>query len=154
MKRNLFKAVLGAFLSAVLAACLSVPSWAAVKITIENNRSHSMSFAFFWIVEDNDGRRSGWYIVPSGETKTYTFKDAMYSAEYGGNFCYYATGGGRVWEGIQGPECPFPVFIHPTKKFDGAFDIPISGGKSVFFRRIPMKQTGEWDGTGKLTFDE
>jgi opacity protein-like surface antigen len=151
MQRTKFTA---AFLAVLLAVCFAAASAdAAIKITIKNNRNHNMTFAFRWSGFDlPDDRRSGWYNVPSGESKTFTFKDADYflTAQ---DFGYYATGGGKVWQGKSGDERPLDVIINPNGKFSGHPDDPITGGKKVFFRHVALKETGANDATATLTFN-
>ena len=123
---------------------------AEVKITIKNNRSHNMSFAFCWSGFDfPDDRRSGWYNVKSGESRTITFKDAISSLTMDG-FGYYAEGGGSTWRGDMRQ-----VIIDPKKAFSGHPDGSIQGGKRVGFRKITLKKTGNdnTDATASLTFN-
>ena len=126
-----------------------------MKITVKNNRDHNLSLAFRWAGFDlPDDRRSGWYIVPSGESKTFTFKDAYYPMTAEG-FGYYATGGEKVWAGKSGDE-HMAVIIHPKNKFSGHPDDPISGGKKVVFRRVALKETDDGtreNATATLTFN-
>jgi hypothetical protein len=145
-----------ALLCAVLAAvCLALPSEAEVKITIKNNRSHNLSLAFRWAGFDSpDDRRSGWYGVKAGESRTITFKDAVYALT-AQDFGYYATGGGKVWAGKSNDERPLAVIIHPKSKFGGHPDDSIDGGKKVYFRHISLKQTDDSreNGNATLTFN-
>ena len=141
----------------VLAASLifASSSCAAVTITIHNNRDHNMSFAFCWAGFDKpDDRRSGWYNVRGGESKTLTFEDAVYALTEQ-DFGFYATGGGKVWRGSPEDERPLPVIIHPKQAFRGGPEDPVDGGKKVYFRRIHLKETGSdrKDGKATLTFN-
>jgi hypothetical protein len=137
------------------ALCFSAKADAEVKITIKNNRSHNLSLAFRWAGFDTpDDKRSGWYTVKAGESRTITFEDAVYAltAE---DFGYYATGGGKVWQGSADDERPHPVIIHPKKKFSGHPEDPISGGKKVYFRHVSLKETdgSRENGSATLTFN-
>ena len=141
----------------VFAAALSFTesSCAAVKITIQNNRDHNLSLAFRWAGFDTpDDRRSGWYTVKSGESKTFNFEDAVYALTEQ-DFGFYATGGGKTWRGSPEDERPLPVIIHPKQAFQGGPDDPVDGGKKVFFRHINLKETGNdrKDGSATLTFN-
>jgi len=154
MKAKMRFAALAVSLAA-FAVCFAPRSEAAVKVTIKNNRPHNMSFAFCWAGFDSpDNRRSGWYSVKAGETRTITFKDTVYALT-AQEFGYYATGGGSVWAGKPSDERPLEVIIHPKDKFGGHPDDPISGGKKVYFRHINLKETGDTreDGTATLTFN-
>jgi hypothetical protein len=128
---------------------------AAIKITIKNNRSHSMSFAFCWAGLDYEYDVSkGWYIVKAGESKTFTIKEAAYPLT-SQNFGYYAMGGGSVWKGKSGGEYS-EFWIHTKQAFTGNHDDPISGGQKVPFRIIKLKRTGgdgSVDGSATLTFN-
>jgi hypothetical protein len=126
---------------------------AEIKVTIKNNRSHSMSFAFCWAGFDTpDDRRSGWYNVNAGETRTITLKDAVYALTAQG-FGYYAKGGGGVWSGRTNDERRL-VIIHPTSAFSGHPDNPISGGERVYFRYIKLTAAANrQDGSVSLTFN-
>jgi len=145
------------FVFCVFAATLSFASssYAAVTITIQNNRDHNLSFAFCWAGFDQpDDRRIGWYNVKAGESKTFTFKDAQYALteQY---FGYYAVGGGKVWTGRANDERPLPVIIHPKQAFKGNPEDPIEGGKKVYFRHLKLKETSDdrVNGSATLTFN-
>ena len=145
------------FVFCVFAASLSFASssLAAVKITVQNNRSHSLSFAFCWAGFDKpDDRRIGWYTVNAGESKTFTFNDAQYALT-AQDFGYYAMGGGKVWTGKADDERPLPVIIHLKRAFKGNPEDPIDGGRKVYFRHIKLKETSDdkVNGSGTLTFN-
>ncbi|MDD2452660.1 MAG: hypothetical protein PHI81_03235 [Synergistaceae bacterium] len=143
------------FVFCVFAASLSFASssLAAVKITVQNNRSHSLSFAFCWAGFDiPDDRRIGWYNVKAGESKTFTFKDADYPLT-AQDFGYYATGGGKVWSGKADDERPLPVIIHLKRAFKGHPEDPIDGGKKVYFRHINLKQASNDPANGSATLN-
>ena len=145
------------FVFCVFAASLSFASLsrAAVKITVQNNRGHSLSFAFCWAGFDKpDDRRIGWYNVNAGESKTFTFNDAQYALT-AQDFGYYAMGGGKVWTGKADDERPLPVIIHLKRAFKGNPEDPIDGGRKVYFRHIKLKETSDdkVNGSGTLTFN-
>ncbi len=160
--RNLKKQV-----AIMLAVCMfSVlcvqTAFAEVKVKIVNNRNYSVSVAFCWSAFDYpDNRRSGWYIVNPGETKTITFKDAVYAlTSY--SFGYYATGKSQdgskvlVWSGKDTQtDTPLDVIIHPTKAFGGHPDDAIPGGKKVRFKNMKITEVEDgtrMNGTATLTF--
>ena len=146
-----FKASMAVFCAAALMV-FSAPSEAKVKITIKNKRSHNLSLAFCWSGFDlEDDRRSGWYIVKAGETRTITIKDATYFFTISG-FGFYAIGDGKTW---AGKEDGLEVIIDPKKSFSGHPDDPIRGGKKVRFRRVNLKPTDEelFHGSATLTFN-
>ena len=148
-----FKAFMAVFCAAVLMGFFAAPSEAEVKITIKNNRSHTLSIAFCWAGFDTpDFKKKGWYNVKAGETRTITIKEAAYYFNSTSGFGYYAFGGGKVWAGQEGKGAE--VIIHPTKSFSGYWDEPISGGKKVWFRHVNLKQTSEdmFHGSATLTF--
>jgi hypothetical protein len=150
-----FRAFFTAFCVISAVVCFSAVSEAAVKITVKNNRDHGLSLAFRWSGFDMpDDRRSGWYAVPSGESKTFTFKDVVYYLTVQ-DIGYYATGGGKVWAGKSSDERPLGVIIHPKNKFGGHPDDPIDGGKKVYFRHISLKQTDKAreNGSATITFN-
>jgi uncharacterized membrane protein len=134
--------------------CLSAaPSDAAVKITIKNNRSHDMWLSFCWAgLDHEDDVSKGWYTVKAGESRTITFKDAIYALT-SENFGYYATGGKYTWSGNTGSEY-MTFWIHPKNAFTGSHD-PISGGEKVEFKTLNLKSTSDnrEDGAGTLTFN-
>ena len=143
------------FVFCVFAASLSFASssCAAVSITIHNNRDHNLSFAFCWAGFDKpDDRRTGWYNVKAGESKTFTFKDAQYALT-AQDFGYYATGGGKVWSGKADDERPLPVIIHLKRAFKGHPEDPIDGGKKVYFRHINLKQASNDPANGSATLN-
>jgi len=143
------------FVFCVFAATLSFASssYAAVTITIQNNRDHNLSFAFCWAGFDQpDDRRIGWYNVKAGESKTFTFKDADYPLT-AQDFGYYATGGGKVWSGKADDERPLPVIIHLKRAFKGHPEDPIDGGKKVYFRHINLKQASNDPANGSATLN-
>ena len=143
------------FVFCVFAATLSFASssYAAVTITIQNNRDHNLSFAFCWAGFDQpDDRRIGWYNVKAGESKTFTFKDADYPLT-AQDFGYYATGGGKVWSGKADDERPLPVIIHLKRAFKGHPEDPIDGGKKVYFRHIKLKQASNDPANGSATLN-
>jgi hypothetical protein len=138
-----------------VASCFSAKADAVIKITVKNNRDHNLSLAFRWAGFDTpDDKRSGWHTVKAGESRTITFKDAVYALT-AQDFGYYATGGGKVWQGSANDERPNPVIIHPKNKFDGHPEDPISGGKQVYFRHVKLKQTDDSreNGSAALTFN-
>ena len=147
------KFILALFL--IMAVFAGVPhAEAEVKITIKNNRSHNMSFAFRWHGFDQDNYTKGWFNVKAGETKTFTLKKVVYALTSTA-FGYYATGGGHTWAG--GANNGYRHWIHPTKAFAGGIGVgenkekPISDGKQVYFRQL--KLTGkEENGRASLTF--
>ena len=155
MKKHLAMLVI---LAAVFALAASV-SEAAVSVTVKNNRSHNMSFAFCWQGFDMpDDMSKGWYNVKAGETRTITFKDVVYALTAQG-FGYYATGtpkGGKklTWAGKGGDEL-MEYYIHPKESFTGSRDEPIEGGQKVPFRKVKLKETGSdrTDGSATLTFN-
>ena len=154
MKKRMGR-VLCLFLAVVaLVTLLSVQADAAVKITIKNNRSHTLSFAFCWAGMDYEYDVSkGWYNVKAGESRTMTFSDAQYSFT-SSNFGYYATGGGSTWRGENDSSGYMTFWINPTKAFTGSHDNSISGGKKVVFRKINLKRTGDsQDASATLTFN-
>jgi uncharacterized membrane protein len=92
-----FKAFFTAFCVMFLAVCIASVSSVAearVTITVKNSTNHSLSLAFCWANFDDDSR-TGWYVVPAGQTKTYKFDKANYILT-AHSFGYYATGGGKV----------------------------------------------------------
>ena len=138
----------------LLVVCFAAVSDAAVKITVKNNRDHTLSLAFRWSGLDwENDRRFGWRNVKAGETKTFTFEDAIYvmTSE---SFGYYAQGGKKVWAGKASDEY-MGVIINPKSAFGGHPDDPINGGKKVYFRRVNLKETGNSrvDGSATLTFN-
>jgi hypothetical protein len=148
-----FKAFSIVFCAIFAAVCIAAVSEAAVKITVKNNRNHKMYLAFRWRGFDQpDDRRSGWYEVLAGQTKTLTFEDVVYVFTTDG-FGYYAEGGGKVWAGTSSDG--FGVIIHSTKAFKGHPDDPISDGKKVYFKPLSLKQTDESreNGSATLTFN-
>jgi len=153
MRKHLSK-ILGLFLAVMfLAALFPAESDAAVSITIRNNRSHDMSFAFRWSGFDSpQDRRAGWYVVRAGQSRTLTFNSAVYALT-STDFGYYATGGGSVWRGTA--ENGLPVTIHPRNAFEGHPNGRIEGGQRVFFRRINLTEVGDRreDGRATLTFN-
>jgi hypothetical protein len=143
----------------LIVVCVASTSDAIVKITIKNNRNHDLSLAFRWLGLsgfNEEAKRSGWYGVKAGESRTITFEDAEWYLT-GGEFGYYATGGGKVWAGKSSDEDPLKVIIHPKGKFDGHPDAPIKGGKVVYFRHVNLKLTNESNPQGPsaatLTFN-
>jgi hypothetical protein len=92
--------------------------------------------------------------VKAGESRTITFKDAVYALT-AQDFGYYATGGGKVWAGKSNDERPLAVIIHPKGKFGGHPGDSIDGGKRVYFRHISLKQTDDSreNGSATLTFN-
>ena len=68
---------------------------AEVKVTVKNNRSHTLSFAFRWNDVDVGYYCKGWYNVKAGETRTITIG----AAPTLGGIGYYAKGGGSTWMG-------------------------------------------------------
>jgi hypothetical protein len=112
-----------------------------------------MSFAFCWAGFDTpDDRRSGWYIVNAGATRTITLKDAVYALT-AQEFGYYAKGGGSAWSG-RANEGRRLVIIHPTNAFSGHPDNPIAGGERVYFRYIKLTAAANREnGSATLTFN-
>ena len=149
LKNIKWKAILA--LSLAAAVFIGAPrADAEIRITIKNNRSHNISFAFCWNGFDSpDDRRSGWYNVKAGETRTITFKDAIAPLTMDG-FGYYAEGGGSVWRGDMRQ-----VIIHPKKSFGGHPNGSVQGGKKVGFRKISLKKVGDanTDAVATLTFN-
>lgn len=136
-------------LTAVCAVWADSAAEAKVSITIKNNRSHSLSFAFRWAGFDMpDDTVKGWYNVPAGATKTFTFSDAVYALT-SDSFGYYATGGKKVWKGdLKG------WVSSSGKAFSGNPDEPPSDAKSVGFRKITLKAgSSREDGSATLTFN-
>gem|GEM_PF-2111314 len=116
----------------------------AINITLNNNRSHSISFAFCWSGFDSeDDRRMGWFNVNAGESTTVTLP--AHPALTRDTFGYYAQGGGYTWAGDMRQ-----VIIDPQNVFDGHPDDPIAGGKKVGFRKVNVNENG----TATLTFNE
>ena len=155
MKRNLILALLLAAAIFIGASCAN----AEVKVTIKNNRSHNLSFAFCWAGFDYEYDVSkGWYNVKAGESRTITFKDAVYALT-SENFGYYAYGtpkGGKTlyWKGKDDDEY-MKFYIHKSEAFTGNHDDPISGGQKVSFRRVKLTEKGDSreDGSATLTFN-
>jgi hypothetical protein len=142
-----FNVFFTAFCVIFAALCIASASEAKVTITVNNNRSYSLKMAFRWSGFDlPDDRRSGWFTVPANTTKKFTI-DVAYALT-ADSFGYYATGGGKVWQGKSGD---LAVIIHPTKNFSGHPDTKISGGKKVYFRRVKLKGSEE-TGRGTLNF--
>jgi uncharacterized membrane protein len=145
--------------AAILALSLHLASGAdaAVKITIKNNRSHTMSFAFCWAGFDYpDDVSNGWYNVKAGETRTITLKNAVYALTFK-NFGYYAKGtpeGGKTlyWKGKGGDEY-MAFYIHHKQSFTGSHDDPIDGGQKADFRKVNLKKVSQEDGSATLTFN-
>ncbi|MDL2271709.1 hypothetical protein LJC23_01600 [Desulfovibrio sp. OttesenSCG-928-I05] len=107
-----------------------------------------MSFCFRWAGFDSpDDRVKGWYNVPAGATKTFTFSEVIY-AHTSGSFGYYASGGNKVWTGdLKG-------WISPGKAFTGTPDRVASGGKKVGYRKITLRVgSNREDGSATLTFN-
>lgn len=143
------------FLICALTGPFVTQSDAAIKITVKNNRNHTLTLAFRWAGFDSpDDRRSGWYSVKAGESKTITLKKATYALT-AQDFGYYATGGGKVWKGSAKDKRPLKTVIHPKKAFSGHPEDPINGGVTVYFRHIKLKETGNTreDGSATLTFN-
>ena len=154
MKNIKWKAVLALPLAvAVFIGIISVLSAeSAIKITIRNNRSHNISFAFCWAGLDYQYDTSkGWYNVKAGETRTLTFKDAIY-AFTSQNFGYYATGGGATWQGKEDSSGYMTFWVHPSQAFTGNHDDRINGGKRVIFRNVNLTRESQEDGRATLTF--
>jgi hypothetical protein len=139
-----------------LTILFSATAAAAIKVTIRNNRNHTISVAFRWSGFDTyDDRRAGWYVVKAGGTKTVNFASAAYALT-AQDFGYYAYGGGKVWSGKNTDSRPLPVIIHPKNKFGGHPNGSINGGKRVYFRRMNLKETpgsGRENATATLTFN-
>ncbi|MCL1940607.1 MAG: DUF1036 domain-containing protein [Synergistaceae bacterium] len=142
----------------IFAVCfVSARADAAIKVTIKNNRSHSISFAFCWAGFDYDDDVSkGWYTVKAGETKSFTFKDAVYPLT-SENFGYYAKGTPKgkktlYWRG-EGNNDHMKFYIHQSEAFTGSHNKQIRGGEKVQFRKMTLKRTGDTDGTATLTFN-
>jgi hypothetical protein len=150
---KIFKAFFIAFCMIFVAVCIisvSSVSEAKVSITVKNTTNKKVYLAFRWRGFDMpDDRRDGWYGVPAGETKTFTFKNIVYvfTAD---SFGYYAEGGGKVWAGKSSDG--LGVIIHPTKNFEGHPEDRISGGKKVYFKPLSLKETGNTreDATGSI----
>lgn len=114
-----------------------------VAITIKNNRSHKMYFAFCWSGYDySEDERAGWYSVEAGQSRTVKIGNTYVAGTDG--FGYYATGGGSTWEGDFRT-----VIIHQKKTFEGHPDDPMEGGEHVGFRKVTVKE----DRTANLTFN-
>ena len=158
MKRNFIFFIAALSLAAII--LIGAPrADAEIKVTIKNNRSHTISLAFCWSGFDyEDDVSKGWYNVKAGETRTITLKDAQYhfTAE---SFGYYAKGtpaGGKTlyWKGKDDNEY-MQFYIHPSESFTGSHDTRISGGQKVAFRNVSLKETGNsrTDGSASLTFN-
>ena len=163
MKNMKWKVVFAVFLAAaIFIGVFGVSSAEAeVKITIRNNRSHNMSFAFRWAGFDPYYSK-GWYRVNAGETRTITLSQPNIPLSRD-SFGYYAMGGGSAWRGNNNDG--FEGWIHPTEAFEFEFfpgdnpTQPKSGMQKVFFRKVNLRGTGEKDqwgaekGAATLTFN-
>jgi hypothetical protein len=138
------KAFFTAFCVIFVAVCIvSVASVseaeARVTIGVKNITKDKVYIAFCW-GEFPQPRRQGWSGVAAGETKTYTFEDALFGVTIE-SFGYYAVGGGKVWAGTSSNG--ISVIIHPNNSFKGSIGDPINGGKNVYFKRVTLEQIGE-----------
>jgi hypothetical protein len=126
---------------AVSIISVSLVSEAEARITIgvKNTTKDKVYIAFCW-GDFPKPRRQGWSGIAAGETKTFTFEDAMFGVTVE-EFGYYAQGGGKVWAGTSSNG--IGVIIHPNNSFKGNTLDPISGGKKVYFKRVTIKQVGE-----------
>jgi hypothetical protein len=97
-----------------------------------------VSLAFCWANFDDDSR-SGWYVVPAGQFKTFTLKAVVYHLTRL-DFGYYAKGGGKVWAGKASDDRALNVIINPRKAFAGRRNDPISGGQKVYFKHLTLKE--------------
>lgn len=163
MKNMKWKAMATIFFIGIWGFFVADRAEAAVKVTINNNMSHNLSIAFCWAGFDApDDTSKGWYNVKAGESKTITFKGAVYALTAQG-FGYYATGttkGGKpiTWAGSSEDKHK-AYWIHPKKSFTGQSangGEPISDGKKVYFRALKLKETGSTreDATATLTFND
>ena len=145
--KRIFKTMAAVILSMMCMAMFVSQANAEIKITIKNNKSHNLSFAFRWLGFDMpDDKVKGWYSVPAGQTKTFTF-DVAYALTASG-FGYYAQGGGKTWRGdLEG-------WIHPKSKFSGNLHEMPSGMKKVGYRVIKLRQTSDdrVNGAATITF--
>ena len=129
---------------------------ADIKITIRNNRSHNMSFAFRWDGFDMDYHSRGWFTVNAEQSRTITISEAVYALTSSG-FGYYATGGGSTWRGNDSNG--LSGWIHPREAFrlstdnDGDVVQPVSGMQRVLFRRIDLTRESQEDGRATITFN-
>lgn len=142
------------FAALFAAQCVSAAE-AWIKITLNNNRSHSIAVAFCWSGFDfPEDQRKGWYVVKPDESRVITLGDAIASLTWDG-FGFYAQGTMRngkkvIWSGDM-----LDVIIHPTKAFSGHPDDPIRGGIAVGFRKVNLKRVGNQntDAVATLTFN-
>ena len=163
MKNMKWKVFFSAFLAAAVFFGIFGVSGAEaeVKVTIKNNRSHNMSFAFRWAGFD-PYHSKGWWTVKAGETRTITIQTVMQMSS--GSFGYYATGGGSTWRGNN--DTGREGWIHPKESFEFEFfpddnpGNPKSGMQKVLFRPFepkrgaPNPKLGGGDrGSATLTFN-
>ena len=154
MRKTVFKTSVFFLLTALLVVHSASRAEAWVKITLNNNRSHSISVAFCWDGFDiPDDQRKGWYVVQPGESREINLGSAVASLTMDG-FGFYAKGtlkNGKkiVWAGDLKQ-----VIIHPSKAFGGHPEDNIPGGVTVGFRKVNLKKVGDQntDAVATITF--
>lgn len=137
----------------LLASVHKANAW--VKITLNNNRSQTISVAFCWSGFDSpDDRRIGWYQVKPGESRVITLNSAVSSLTMEG-FGFYANepvanGKRVVWSGDLRR-----VIIDPKNAFAGHPEDPAPGGVEVGFRKVKLKEVGDrnTDAVATLNFN-
>ncbi len=148
--KRVFKTASVFLLALMCVAVFSSTAHAEIKVTVKNNRSHTLSLAFRWAGFDMpDDIVSGWYNVPAGQTKTFKFDVAYQMTAQ--DFGYYAQGGGSVWGGGK-----LSGWINPKSKFRGNPHEMPSGMKEVGYRHLKLKRGPGEDsayGSATLTFN-
>ena len=151
MEKNMKqKFILALFLAAAI--FIGAPrADAELRVTIKNNRSHTLTFAFFYDAANDDGFTTGWYNVKAGESRTITVnKDVPYRIS--SSIGYYATGGGKVWQGSS--DNGRRRWIDPNNAFTHNADKgSIKGGKQVYFRIVRLTEGSNELGSTTLTFN-